>query len=320
MQIVVLDAKSLRPAELDLSALKKLGPVSLYDRTPAELVTQRLRGADIVLTNKVKLDRQHILAAKNLKLISVLATGYDGVDVQAAAEKGVPVCNVPGYATHGVAQAAFALLLELVSHTGCHNEKIRRGAWVASPDFCWWEKTPVSLFGKTFGVIGCGAIGRETAKIASAFGMDVIGCNPHQYEGFPGRYVSLEELLSRADVISLHCPANAETVGMINEETIARMKTGVYLVNTARGSLVEEADVKDALESGKIAGYAADVLSREPADVHNPILSAPNCVFSAHCAWAYRESRQKIVDVTADNISAFMEGRPENAVNMPLKQ
>lgn len=316
MQIVVLDAKSLHPAELDLSAWKRFGPVSLYDRTPATLVTQRLRGADIVLTNKVKLDRRQILGTRNLKMISVLATGYDVVDTAAAAERGVPVCNVPGYATHAVAQAAFALLLELLSHTGYHNEKIRRGAWVASADFCWWEKTPVSLYGKTLGVIGCGAIGREVARIGAAFGMRVIGCNPHPYEGFAGKYVSLEELLSSSDVISLNCPANADTAGLVNVETIARMKEGVFIVNTARGSLVEEADVRDALVSGKIGGYAADVLSSEPADIHNPLLNAPNCVLSAHCAWANRESRQRIVDITADNIQAFLEGRPQNAVNL----
>lgn len=316
MQTVVLDAKTLHPEELDLSAWKEAGPVSLYDRTSPALTAQRLRGADIVLTNKAALTREQILSARNLKLICVLATGYDIVDAAAAAERGIPVCNVPGYATHGVAQSTFALLLELVSHTGYHSEKIRRGAWVSCPDFCWWEKTPVSLFGKTLGIIGCGAVGREVARIADAFGMRVIGCNPHSYDGFAGRYVSLEELLASSDIISLNCPANKNTVHMINNETLARMKDGAYLVNTARGALIEEADVRDALVSGKLAGYGADVLSVEPPDMHEPLLSAPNCILSGHSAWASPESRQKIVDVTADNIRAFLRGRPQNTVNM----
>ena len=315
MQIVALDAKTLKPEELDLSPWRALGTLSLYDRTDERLVPLRLRGADVVLTNKVKLTREVLQGAAALKLVCVLATGFDGVDVAAARELGIPVCNVPGYATASVAQSVFAFLLEMTYHTALHSARIRQGAWTACPEFCWWERTPVELANLTLGVIGCGAIGSRVAAIARAFGMEVLGYSRHEHPDFPGRQVALDELLARSDAVSLHCPATAENRGLICAETIAKMKDGALLINTARGSLVIEADVAAALAAGKLVGYGADVVSREPIDIHNPLLKAPNCYLSGHCAWATLDARQRIVDVTAESIRGFLEGKPLHVVN-----
>lgn len=315
MQIVVLDGKSLRPEELDWSGLKAMGTLSVYDRTDPMLVAQRLRGADAVFTNKVRLTKEQLKNNPNLKFIGVLATGYDVVDIKGARELGIPVCNVPGYATEPVAQAAIGLMLELTLQLGYHNARIHQGEWTRCPDFCWWEHTPVSVYGKTMGIVGCGAIGRRVAEIAKAMGMEVIGYNPHKKAGFAGKYVSLETVLTEADVISLHCPAKEDTVGFINEKTIGKMKDGVLLINTGRGSLIQEKDVAEALISGKVGGYAADVVSSEPINVHNPLLKAPNCVLSGHCAWATKDARQQILDVSVANLKGVLEGNPIHVVN-----
>lgn len=315
MQIVVLDGKSLRPEELDWSGLKAMGTLSVYDRTDPMLVAQRLRGADAVFTNKVRLTKEQLKNNPNLKFIGVLATGYDVVDIKGARELGIPVCNVPGYATEPVAQAAIGLMLELTLQLGYHNARIHQGEWTRCPDFCWWEHTPVSVYGKTMGIVGCGAIGRRVAEIAKAMGMEVIGYNPHKKAGFAGKYVSLETVLTEADVISLHCPAKEDTVGFINEKTIGKMKDGVLLINTGRGSLIQEKDVAESLISGKLGGYAADVVSSEPINVHNPLLKAPNCVLSGHCAWATKDARQQILDVSVANLKGVLEGNPIHVVN-----
>lgn len=315
MQIVVLDGKSLRPEELDWSGLKAMGTLSVYDRTDPMLVAQRLRGADAVFTNKVRLSKEQLKNNPNLKFIGVLATGYDVVDIKGARELGIPVCNVPGYATEPVAQAAIGLMLELTLQLGYHNARIHQGEWTRCPDFCWWEHTPVSVYGKTMGIVGCGAIGRRVAEIAKAMGMEVIGYNPHKKAGFAGKYVSLETVLTEADVISLHCPAKEDTVGFINEKTIGKMKDGVLLINTGRGSLIQEKNVAEALISGKLGGYAADVVSSEPINVHNPLLKAPNCVLSGHCAWATKDARQQILDVSVANLKGVLEGNPIHVVN-----
>ena len=315
MQIVVLDAKTLKVEELDLSPWRALGTLSLYDRTDARLVPQRLRGADVVLTNKVRLTAEALKGASALKMIGVLATGYDVVDTQAARDMGVPVCNVPGYAAAGVTESVFAFLLEMTRRTAESTMRIRQGAWTACPEFCWWEKTPQALAGRTLGVVGCGAIGSRVAAVARAFGMNVLGYARHEHPDFPGQQVSLEELLSRSDVISLHCPATAENAGFVNAETIGKMKDGALLINTARGSLVNEGDVAAALASEKLGGYGADVVSREPIDIHNPLLKAPNCYLTGHSAWATVEARQRIVDVTAESIRGALAGKPVNVVN-----
>ncbi len=315
MQIVVLDAKTLKVEELDLSSWRALGTLSLYDRTAPLLVPQRLRGADVVLTNKVKLSADTLKGAASLKMIGVLATGYDVVDVRAARTLGIPVCNVPGYAAGGVTESVFAFLLEMTRRTAQSTARIRQGAWTACPEFCWWEQTPLALEGRTLGVIGCGTIGSRVATVGWAFGMRVLGYARHEHPSFPGTQVSLAELLAEADVISLHCPATAENQGFINAETIAGMKDGALLINTARGSLVNEGDVAAALVCGKLGGYGADVVSREPVDIHNPLLKAPNCYLTGHSAWATVGARQKIVDVTAQSIRGVLAGSPVNVVN-----
>ena len=315
MQIVVLDAKTLKTEELDLSCWRALGTLSLYDRTDPALVAQRLRGADVVLTNKVRLTGDVLKGASALKMIGVLATGYDVVDVKAARALGIPVCNVPGYAAGGVTESVFAFLLEMTRHTAQSTARIRQGAWTACPEFCWWEKTPLALEGRTLGVVGCGAIGSRVAAVAKAFGMRVLGYARHRHPDFPGTQTSLEKLLAESDAVTLHCPATSENTGFVNAETIEKMKDGALLINTARGSLVNETDVAAALISGKLGGYGADVVSREPMDIHNPLLKAPNCYLTGHSAWATVEGRQKIVDVTAESIRAFLEGKPKNVVN-----
>ena len=315
MQIVILDAKTLKVEELDLSPWRALGTLSLYDRTDPLLVPQRLRGADVVLTNKVRLTAEALKGAAALKMIGVLATGYDVVDVQAARALNIPVCNGPGYATGSVTESVFGFLLEMTRRTAQNTLRIRQGAWTACPEFCWWEQAPLSLEGRTLGVVGCGAIGSRVAAVGQAFGMRVLGYARRKHPDFPGEQVPLERLLSEAYVITLHCPATAENAGFVNEETIARMKDGALLINTARGSLVIEGDVAAALASGKLGGYGADVVSREPMDIHNPLLKAPNCYLTGHSAWATVEARQRIVDVTAQSIRGVLLGNPVNVVN-----
>ena len=314
MQIVILDGYCVNPGDVDWGPLRALGTVSVYDRTHPDMVAQRLRGADAVFVNKVKLNRDAIFGARQLKFIGVLATGYDVIDLNAAKERGIVVTNVPAYSTEAVAQHAISLLLALCQHVEYHAALVRQGAWTASPDFAWWKIAPTLLSGKTMGIVGCGRIGSRVAKIADALGMRVLGYNPEMKSGFVGTYVSLDKLLRESDVVSLHCPAKAETVGLIRRDTIAKMKNGALLINTARGSLISETDVCEALASGKLAGYAADVASEEPIRLKNPLMSAPNCLITSHYAWTPKPMRQTIIDVSAENLSAFLSGKPINVV------
>lgn len=314
MQIVILDGYCVNPGDVDWGPLRALGTVSVYDRTHPDMIAQRLRGADAVFVNKVRLNRDAIFGARQLKFIGVLATGYDVIDLEAAKERGIVVTNVPAYSTEAVAQHAIALLLALCQHVEYHAALVRQGAWTASPDFAWWKIAPTLLSGKTMGIVGCGRIGSRVAKIADALGMRVLGYNPEMKSGFVGTYVSLDKLLRESDVVSLHCPAKAETVGLIRRDTIAKMKDGALLINTARGSLISETDVCEALASGKLAGYAADVASEEPIRLKNPLMSAPNCLITSHYAWTPKPMRQTIIDVSAENLSAFLFGKPINVV------
>lgn len=315
MQIVVLDGYCVNPGDVEWSPLKQLGTLSVYDRTHPDMIAQRLRGAEAVFVNKVKLNRDMLFGARQLRFIGVLATGYDVIDVDAAKERGIVVTNVPAYSTEAVAQHAIALLLAMCQHVEYHAALVKNGAWTASPDFSWWKIAPTLLSGRTIGIVGCGRIGSRVAKIADALGMRVLGYNPEMKSGFVGTYVSLDKLLRESDVISLHCPAKAETVGMIRKDTIARMKDGALLVNTSRGSLISESDVCDALKSGKLGGYAADVASEEPIRLKNPLLSAPNCLITSHYAWTPKPMRQKIIDVSAENLAAFLSGESKNVVS-----
>lgn len=315
MQIVILDGHCVNPGDMDWSPLKKLGTLSVYDRTHPSMVEQRLRGADAVFTNKVKLTKELLQSARQLKFIGVLATGYEIVDLDAARERGITVCNVPAYSTEAVAQLTITLLLDVTQRAAEHDRLVHKGQWCACPDFCFWDRPPVLLDGKTIGIVGLGRIGTRVAGVAKALGMRVIGYNRSPKPDFIGEQVSLETLLHEADVISLHCPANASTIGLINRKTIAQMKDGAILLNTARGSLLHEADVAEALSSGKLAACAVDVVSAEPISKSNPLLSAPNCMITPHYAWSPVPTRQRLIDISVANLTAFLNGSPINVVS-----
>ena len=318
MKIVITDGHAVNPGDLSWDFLNQFGEVTVYERTPAEEVIPRICDADIILINKAPITRQVLEACPNLKLICVLATGYNVVDCAAAKERGIPVCNVPDYGTAAVAQFTFALLLELCHQVGYHAQTVRSGKWCECPDFCYWDTTQMELAGKTLGIVGFGRIGRAGGKIANAFGMKVIAYNRSQCEEGKaiGNYVNLDDLLATADIISLHCPLTAENTGMINENAIAKMKDGAILINTARGPLVDEAAICTALESGKLKGFACDVVSAEPMAANNPLKDAPNCIVTPHMAWAPVESRMRIQACTERSIRAFLDGHPINTVNM----
>ena len=318
MKIVVLDGYALNPGDLSWSCIEQFGEVTVYDRTPADLIVPRIGDAEIILLNKTPITAATLAVCPSIKLICVLATGYNVVDCDAAREHGIPVCNVPAYGTAAVAQFTFALLLELCHQVGLHSESVHNGDWCRSIDFCYWKTPQMELAGKTMGIIGFGRIGRAVGQIAKAFGMRVIAYNRSRCaEGEAiGEYVDLDTLFAQSDVISLHCPLTPQTSGLINKDSISKMKDGVILLNTARGPLVNEKDLADALVSGKLRGAAADVVCAEPMAADNPLLNAPHCIITPHMAWAPLESRQRIMDCTVRSIRAFLAGTPENTVNM----
>lgn len=317
MKIVILESKAVNPGDLSWDPIRQFGDVTAYDRTAPEDAAARIGDAEIVLINKTPITAAVLDACPHLKLICVEATGYNVVDCDAARDRGVTVCNVPAYGTDSVAQFTFALLLELCNRVGLHDNSVHDGDWCRCPDFCYWKTPQMELAGKTIGIIGFGQIGRAVAKIANAFNMKVIAHNRSRCaEGEAlGEYVDLDTLLAQADIISLHCPMTEQTVRIINANTIAKMKDGVILLNTARGGLVNEADLAAALKAGKLRGFAADVVSAEPIAQDNPLLSAPNCILTPHMAWAPVEARQRIIDITVKNIQAFLDGVPINVVN-----
>lgn len=315
MQIVILDGYSVNPGDLDWAPLKKLGTVSVYDRTHPSMVIQRLRGAEAVFTNKVRMTKEVLQSARQLKFIGELATGYDNIDVAAARERGITVCNVPAYSTEAVAQLTIALLLDVTQRAAHLDRLVHKGQWSASPDFCFWDRAPILLDGKTFGIIGIGRIGKRVATIAKALGMRVIGCSRKPKLDFCGEQKTFEEVVRESDVLSLHCPATADTIGMINRDLIHTMKDGAILINTARGSLINESDVAEALQIGKLSACAVDVVSTEPISRANPLLSAPNCLITPHYAWTPVPMRQKLIDISAANLAAFLNGCPINVVS-----
>ncbi len=318
MKIVILDGYALNPGDLSWEFLNQFGEVTVYDRTPGDLIVSRIGDAEIVILNKCPITAATLDACPSVKLICVLATGYNVVDTAAAKARGIPVCNVPDYGTAAVAQFTFALLLELCHQVGYHARTVRDGKWCDCPDFCYWETPQMELAGKTLGIIGFGRIGRAVGRIANAFGMKVIAYNRSQCDEGKAiaTYVSLEELLTTADIISLHCPLSAENTGMINAVAISKMKDGAILINTARGPLVDEVALRDALACGKLRGAACDVISAEPMKADNPLKDAPNCIVTPHMAWAPLESRKRIQDCTERSIRAFLDGKPINTVNM----
>jgi len=318
VNIVVLDGFTLNPGDLSWDELKRLGSVTIYDRTPAELILERSRDADMLLTNKTPLRADTLAQLPKLKYIGVLATGYDVVDIRAAAERNIVVSNVPEYGTDSVAQHVFALVLELAHRTGSHSESVHRGEWAASPDFCYWRYPLVELAGKTMGIVGAGRIGLRTARIAAAFGMRVIAYSRSgaKDSDIPDlRWGTLDELLRESDVVSLHCPLTPQTEGMINKQALSLMKKTAFLINTARGKLINEQDLAEALESGAIAGAGLDVLSSEPPRPDHPLYNAKNCIITPHIAWATIEARRRLMAVTTDNVRAFLAGSPQNVVN-----
>ena len=318
MKIVVLDGLALTPGDLSWEALEKLGELSVYDRTPPDRVVERIGDAAAVFTNKTVVSREHLTLCPSVKFVGVLATGYNVVDVVAARGRGIPVCNVPGYGTMAVAQFATALLLELCHHVGKHSDDARSGNWAKHPDFCYWLNPLVELDGKVLGIVGFGRIGQAFARIAQALGMSVLACAnrpDRRLESATLRYATLDEIYAQADVISLHCPLQQSNQEMIDAAAIARMKPGVLLINTARGQLIVEQDLADALNSGRIAGAALDVLSSEPPSADNPLLAAKNCLVTPHIAWATKAARARIIATAAENLQKFIAGGVQNVVN-----
>jgi glycerate dehydrogenase len=317
MKIVVLDGYTLNPGDLSWDELAELGDLVVYDRTPAKLVAVRAAGAEVLIINKVELGENEMANMPDLRYVGVQATGINVIDLDAARRRGIVVTNVPAYSTPSVAQHVFALLMELTRRIGRHDALVRQGAWTHCPDFSFWETTQIELTDKVFGIIGYGNIGRAVAGIAKAFGMSVLvhTRTPKPAEATEVRFVSLNELLAAADVVSLHCPLSPQTEQLINAERLALMKNTAYLINTGRGPLVDEKAVAAALLTGKIAGAGLDVLSKEPPTAENPLLKAPNCFITPHLAWATLSARKRLMDAVVANVRAFLDGKPQHQVN-----
>ena len=318
MKIVILDGHTANPGDLSWDEFAKLGELSVFDRTAKEQMVARLQGATVALTNKAVLDRAIISALPDLRFIGVTATGYNIVDIAATRERGIVVCNVPEYSTPDVAQFVFALLLELTNRTGHHAETVRAGKWSRSQDFCYWDYPLVGLSGLTLGIVGFGRIGRAVARIGQAFGMKILAMRrssvaTDKNDGV--QYVELDTLLRESDVVTLHCPLTPETTRLVNAQFLSKMKPTAFLINTARGGLVDESALADALNHDRIAGAGLDVLSTEPPPVDDPLLSAKNCIVTPHIAWATKTARIRLLKVTADNIRAWQNGKPQNVVN-----
>jgi glycerate dehydrogenase len=317
MEIVVLDGFALNPGDLDWGRLARLGDLKVYDRTPRDQILERIGEAEAVITNKTPLDMELLSRVPHLRYIGVLATGYNVVDVDAAARQGITVTNVPAYSTDSVAQLVFALLLELCLHVQQHSDAVHAGDWVSSKDFSFTRTPMTELAGKTLGILGFGQIGQKVAAIATAFGMQIRVFSRKQ-KNIPGMggvcWCGLKELFSGSDVITLHCPLTPETTGLVNREKLAWMNPSAFLINTSRGPVVNEADLAEALHQGRIAGAGLDVLSTEPPLADNPLLTAPNCIITPHIAWATRAARIRLQRTVIDNIKAFLKGTPVNVV------
>ena len=316
MKIVILDAYAANPGDLSWDEFAALGELTVYDRTAQEDAAARIGDAEVVFINKVRLTDDIFAACPNLKLVSILATGYNIVDLAAAKRRGITVCNVPGYSTRAVVQMTFALLLEICQQVGLHSGAGHTGRWQTCPDFCFWDRPLIELDGKTMGIVGYGAIGSAVGTVAQALGMKLLVTARHEKPVPEGaRFVSLPELLAQSDVVSLHCPQTAENARMIDAGALAQMKDGAILLNTARGGLLDEQAVADALRSGKLLAAGMDVVSAEPIHADNPLLTAPNCFLTPHIAWAPLETRRRLQAISAENLRAFLAGKPQNVVN-----
>jgi len=317
IKIVVLDGYTLNPGDLEWDEISALGELKVYDRTNPGDIMERASGAEALFTNKVIITRETMANLAALKFIGVLATGYNVVDTEAAREAGIIVTNIPAYSTQSVAQLAFAHILNFARQVDLHARQVREGAWTGHRDFCFWSTPQTELTGKVLGIIGFGRIGQAIAKIGDAMGMEIIFQNHRKKENIPAyaRQVSLEELLHNSDYISINCPLTSDNQGFINKETLDLMKPDAFLINTGRGPLINEQDLADALNSGKIGGAGLDVLSIEPAREGNPLLTAKNCYITPHIAWATKEARVRLMGIAASNLKSFMEGNPVNVVS-----
>lgn len=317
MKIVVLDGYTLNPGDNPWDGVSALGELTVHDRTDGADIVERAKDADIVLTNKTPMTAETIAALPNLKFISVLATGYNVVDIKAARERNIPVSNIPIYGTDTVAQFVFALILNFCHNAKHHGDAVKEGRWSACPDFCFWDTPIIELKGKTMGILGFGRIGRRTGELAKAFGMNVLAAdvyrnNPPDYDF---SWCEVEEIFEKSDFVSLHCPLTPENTGMVNKALLSKMKSSAFLVNTSRGPLINESDLAQALNDGVIAGAACDVVSVEPIKKDNPLLGAKNITITPHIAWATLEARTRLMGYTVDNIAAFQKGSPINVVN-----
>jgi len=318
MKIVILDGYTENPGDLSWKGFEKLGELTIYDRTAKEEIVSRIGDAEIIITNKTPISAETFAACPNIKYVGVLATGFNVVDINVARQNSVVVTNIPTYGTSAVAQFVFALLLEICHHVGHHAETVKKGRWADSPDFCYWDFPLIELYGKTLGIVGYGRIGQATAKIAVALGMKVLAYNDVELNlpAIDGiKMVTLDELFASADIISLHCPLFPSTQGMINNDTIKKMKDSVILINTSRGPLIVEEDLKEGLDSGKIYAAGLDVVSIEPIKEDNVLLTCKNCLITPHIAWAPVESRQRLMDIATENLESFIKGSPVNVVN-----
>jgi len=318
MKIVILDGSTLNPGDLSWDHFFTLGEVILYDRTPYEKILERAGGADVLITNKTPLSGEIMKSLPDLKYIGVLATGYNIVDTAAAKERKIIVTNVPSYSTISVAQLTFALLLELCHHVQKHSDSVMQGKWAESVDFCYWDFPLIELSGKTLGIIGFGNIGKKVAEIATVFGMNIIAASRYQTDQSARnnfRWAEISEVLEQADVVSIHCPLTPETKGLINFESLKRMKSSAFLINTSRGPVIMEQDLADALNKGIIAGAGIDVLSIEPPAKDNPLFKAKNCLITPHIAWATKAARVRLMDIAVNNLASFIRGNSVNVVN-----
>lgn len=317
MNIVMLDAYTTNPGDLSWDNFNNLGNLTVYDRTPSDKIIERAKNADILITNKTPITKEIIDCLPNLKFIALMSTGYNIVDYVYLKEKAIPVSNIPSYSTDAVAQLVMSFILELAMNVGLHSQSVKDGEWSECADFCYWKTPLTELTGKTLGIFGLGKIGRAVAERAKAFGMIVVAYVPRIHGDEPEyiKILPLDEMLNISDVVSMHCPLTPETEGIVNSEFISKMKEGAYFINTSRGTVVNETALADALNTGKLGGAGLDVLSTEPPQKDNPLLSAKNCFITPHIAWASFETRKRLVSILYDNIRAFIDGKPQNVIN-----
>ncbi len=318
MKIVVLDSYALNPGDLSWSWLKVLGECEIHHRTPRDKILERCQGADIILTNKTPLTKETLSKLTNLKYIALLSTGYNIVDWEYAKEIGVPVSNIPSYSTNAVAQLTFSLILEITNAVGIHSESVKSGDWSNCPDFCYWKTPLTELCGKTLGIVGFGQIGQAVADIAEAFKMNIVAVSGHETDQSHRknfRWVDMDTLATTSDIISFHCPLTERTTNLVNKDFIDKCKSDAIIINTSRGPVVNDKDLADALNNDKLRGAGLDVLTVEPPKADNPLLSAKNCFITPHIAWAGFETRERLMSILKENVTAYLNGNPQNVVN-----